>query len=316
MSRRKVRLFFAVLLLAVLALDGYDRRPLVVAAAPLVIDQPPPPVSRSYWVTDAPHLDSWPTAANVFYGAGTAYALDLPDPYVDRAFEVQMMRLRPTILASAQRHNRRAVTGLRDEEFAVLLAAQLYFEYNSTLATRDGLARVVTPLYQEAQDVANTVGIGDFSVWPANLRPSVAASLLRGEMPYINADNEPAVQTIPLQIAGSRLQALMHERAASDWQPSASDVAAEISQPALAIEYLAANFEVASYRAEFDWTPISWMTFGAWHNQGVVSPMHLAANGQLGHVLPTIETYIPAAMRLVYVPLQAQPSLIRTPIAR
>ncbi|MBA3471149.1 MAG: hypothetical protein H0T53_16055 [Herpetosiphonaceae bacterium] len=301
MSRRKVRLFFCLLFVAIVVVHKSHRSPVLVAAAPLVLDQAAPPRLRSYIVAGAPMIKRWPSATDVFYRAGRPYPTALPKPYVDPAFELEMLRLRPTLLASAERHNRQAVTGLRDDEFAVLLAAQLYFEYNSTLATRSKLGRVVTPVYQEAQGVANAIGMGNFSVWPANLRPSVAASLLRAEMPYINALDRPAIRRIPLKIHGSRLQPLLAERG-PNWQPSDSAVAAEIDQPNLAVEYLAANFEVASYRAQFDWAPISWMTFAAWHNQGVVSPAHIASNGQLAQVLATIETYIPAAMHLVNVP--------------
>lgn len=300
MSRRKVRLFFCCLLLAVLAVDGLNRRQMIVAAAPLELVQPPPPMAHTFLVADAPPIRGWPSAANLFYQAGKPYPTDLPDPYFDPAFELEMLRLRPAMLASAARHNRRAVTGLSDDQFAVLLAAQLYFEYNSALATRNSLGRVVTPVYQEAQGVANSIGVGNFSVWPANLRPSVAASLLRGEMPYISASNKPAFRRVPVKVHGSALQALMDQN--SDWQPDDSAVASEIAQGELAVEYLAANFEIASYRAQFDWAPISWMTFAAWHNQGVVSPGHITANRQLAQVLPVIETYIPAAMRLIYAP--------------
>lgn len=314
MSRRKVRLFFCLLFVAILAVQGAYRRPLLVAATPLVLNQAAPARLHSYIVANAPPIQDWPSAADVFYRAGTPYATDLTEPYIEPAFELEMLRLRSAIIASAQRHNRRAVTGLSDEEFAVLLTAQLYFEYNSTLATRSTLGRVVTPVYQEAQDVANTIGVGNFSVWPANLRPSVAISLLRGEMPYINSLDEPAVRRIPLTIQGSKLQLLLDNERGLEWQPSDSDVAAEIAQPELAIEYLAANFEVASYRAQFDWAPVSWMTFAAWHNQGVVSSGHIASNGQLAQVLPAIETYIPAAMRLIYTP--PPPGFDRAPLAQ
>jgi hypothetical protein len=312
MSRRKVRLFFCLLFVAILVVNRSHRSPLLVAAAPVVLNQAAPPHLRSYIVAGAPLIAHWPGAADSFYRAGRPYPTALPAPYVEPGFELEMLRLRPTILASAERHNRQAVTGLSDNEFAVLLAAQLYFEYNSTLATRSNIGRVVTPVYQEAQGVANAIGVGNFSVWPANLRPSVAASLLRAEMPYINALNQPAIRHIPLTIHGSRLQRLIDADPRHAWQPSDSEVAAEIAQPELAVEYLAANFEVASYRAQFDWAPISWMTFAAWHNQGVVSPAHITGNGQLAQVLPTIETYLPAAMHLINVP--PQPAFTGVPL--
>ncbi|MBP8252664.1 MAG: hypothetical protein KAX40_09880 [Herpetosiphon sp.] len=314
MSRRKVRFFFCLLLVMILGVQSNHRRTIIVAAAPFTYDQPPPPKTHSFIVENAPVIKNWETAAHVFYYAGRGYPTNIPDAYFDPAFDLEMIRLRDDIMASAARHNRQRVTGLNDDEFAVLMAAQLYFEYNSALANRGTLARAVTPVYQEAQDVANEIGVGNFSVWPANLRPSVAASILRGEMPYSNGANKPAVRVVPITVHGSALQPLMRQD--PPWQPSLSAVSDEIAQPDLAIEYLAANFEIASYRAQFDWVPVSWMTFVAWHNQGVVSPAHIANNGQLANVLPAYERYIPAAMSLIYNPPQATPTLLERPIAR
>lgn len=307
MSHHVVRYFFCALLLAVLAVLVPHHRPLV-AAAPSV-DQPrlAPPLTRTHLLDGAPALRSWPTAEAVFYRHGqTAYRQEHSfsyAPYLDQAFELEMQRLRPALLTSAARHNRPELTGMSDEEFAVVMAAQIYFECNAVLADRSTVGRLVTPIYQDAQVVANSLGMGNFSVWPTNLRPSVALSLLRGEMPYIDINDEPAYELRPIVITGSKLQPAMARW--SDWEPSLSAVAAEIADPELAIEYLAANFEIASYRAAFDWTPVSWITFAAWHNQGLVGPDLIAFNPQLQRVLPAIEGYLPVAQRLIYLPPDA-----------
>ncbi|HEY1013498.1 MAG TPA: hypothetical protein VGE07_12385 [Herpetosiphonaceae bacterium] len=315
MSRRKVRFFFCLLLLGMLIFEGRGKR-LVIAATPLVLDQPAPPATRSYAVPEAPPLVDWPTPERLLYRYGAAVPKDQPRAYYDPAFDLAMLRLRPTILASASRHNRPAVTGMSDEDFAVVLAAQLYFEYNSALATRGDLMRSVTPIYQEAQNVANQLGVGDFSVWPANIRPSVALSLLRGDMPFINRLDEPDYRRYPLEIAGSALQTEMRERRLERWEPSASAVAAEIARPGLAVEYMAANFEIASRRAEFDWTPVTWMTLSAWHNQGIVDPAGIAQHPQLARTLPGVAVYLPGALALIYAPPQPLPALVRAPLAR
>lgn len=314
MSRRKVRLFFCLLLVAVLGVHGLQRRQVIVAAAPMVFDQYAPPQTHSFYVPNAPAIVGWPSAKALFYAAGRPYPTDVPEAYFDPSFNLTMLRLRSSIIASAKRHNRQAITKLTDDQFAVLIAAQLYFEYNSALATRGSFGRAVTPVYQEAQGVANSLGLGNFSVWPANLRPSVGLSLLNGEMPYVNSLNEPTNRPIPIAIFGSDVQARMQRY--SDWQPSETEVAAEISDPFLAVEYLAANFEVASYRAEHDWVTVNWMTFVAWHNQGLVSPGHISNNGQLANVLPTFERYIPGAMALIYTPPDFVPGIVRQPIAK
>lgn len=297
MSHHTVRFFFCGILV-VLALVVPRQAPLMAvdaARAPAAL----PPGVMVLVVPGAPRL-RLPTADGVLFRYGSIALHPEGAAYIQPAFEQQMRSLRSTILASAARHNRRPATGLSDEEFAVFMAAQLYYENNAVLRQRGEIARMITPVYQEAQNVVNQIGFGDYTVWPANLRPSVARSLLLGELPYIDEDDRPAALTIPITIVGSALQPAMQEQ--GDWQPSLSAVAAEIVRPRLAVEYLAANFEVASYRAELDRAPISWITFTAWHNQGVVSAAAISEHSQLASVLPEVASYLPAAMRLIYIP--------------
>ncbi len=302
MSHQLVRFFFCLLLLITLMSIQPQHGPLLAAASPAARPQSfgPPLTAYSYNVAGAPALAPWPAATYPFYAYNVSAERSAAEAYIDPAFQLQMIRLRSQLLASAARHNHREWTGMTDEQFATVMAAQLYFEYNSTLAQRSNLGRTLTPLYQEAQDVANRVGMGNFSVWPANLRPSVALSLLRGEMPYINRRNRAAVILYPITISGSQLQLAMQRHAG--WEPALSAVANEIADPELAIEYLAANFEIATYRARFDWAPISWITFAGWHNRGLASPGAIVEHPELATILSNIERYFPAAIKLIYVP--------------
>ena len=56
MSRRKVRLFFCLLFVAIVVVHKSHRSPVLVAATPLVLDQAAPPRLRSYIVTGAPMI--------------------------------------------------------------------------------------------------------------------------------------------------------------------------------------------------------------------------------------------------------------------
>lgn len=297
MSHHQVRLFFCVLLVG-LALVIPRQGPVMASAAPALPKEQPYTIAI-ITVPNAPQMVI-PTAEGVFYRHGISARSEATPPYVDPAFQQEMRWLRRTLLDSAERHNRPTVTGMTTEEFAVVMAAQLYFEHNAVLENRAGVTRAMTPLYQGAQEIANRMGVGNFTVWPSNLRPSVGLSLLRGEMPYIDGDDQPAVLTLPITIAHSPLKMAMVQH--PTWEPALSAVAIEIVQPRLAVEYLAANFEIASYRAEYDWTPVTWMTLAAWHNQGVVNPAAMAGHSQLATVLPGVQRYLPAAMTLIYVP--------------
>ena len=276
MSHHWVRFFFCSLLALSSVAASTQQRPIIAIAA---VDS-----GAEEKLALVPQVSAYLTPINT------------TRPYVNADFQASMYLLRSEIMASAVRHNIAALSGLSDYEFALVLTALLYFENNGVLQQRTGVEHHATYCYQHAQTLMNYTGLTDFSVWPANLRPSVGLSLLRGEMPYIDHTYQAAVVQRPITIYGSHLQVAMHKH--PGWEPSLSAVAAEITDPVLAVEYLAANFEMALYRADYDWVPHSWMTLVAWHNQGLVDPQAMLRHHQLQTVLPQVAMYLPVAHEL------------------
>jgi hypothetical protein len=214
------------------------------------------------------------------------------EPYIRPMFAREMRRLRPAILASAHRHNRPAISRMSDREFAVAIALVLYNENFGSLEDRVPPLRSLTPFYQEAQVGLNALGVGNLSVWPANLRPSVALEILRNHVPV----PEPASRLVePLVVAGSHIQ--------PDVYPSQKQLYAaitrEIADPELAVEYLGANLERGLYRARFEQVPVTWRTLAAWHNQGIVSPEAIRDNPTARDYIRRTSAYMAAAYALV-----------------
>jgi hypothetical protein len=214
------------------------------------------------------------------------------EPYVRPEFVRQMQMLRPTILAAAQRHNHPELSGMSDREFAVVIALILYNENFGSLEDRVPTLRPLTPFYQDAQVSLNELGGVDFSVWPSNLRPSVALEILRRQVPV---PSPTSVITEPIVVAGSQLNL-------SDYTSQDALYAAltrEIADPSLATEYLAANLERGLYRAHFEAVPVTWRTLAAWHNQGIVAPREIRANAIASDYLRRTSAYLATARTLI-----------------
>lgn len=226
---------------------------------------------------------------------GTA-ALSAPlfiEPYVRPEFAARLAELRPTILAAAARHNRPHLSGMSQTEFAQVIALVLYNEHNGWLEDDIELLRVLTPAYQEMQIVANRRGLGsNFSVWPSNLRPSVALEIVQQRVPLA----EPTLSlTVPLRVEGS---AIVPENYHSRAELFAA-LTEELVQDKLAIEYLAANLERGVYRASFEGVDVSWQVLASWHNQGIVRPDQIRANPYTREYVCRASAYRDAARHLV-----------------
>ncbi len=215
------------------------------------------------------------------------------DPYVRPDFAERMRELRPVILAAASRHNRPQLSGMNDAQFAEVIAVLLYNEHFGWLEDDVRPLRRLTPAYQQAQVVVNGSGVGtNFSVWPANLRPSVALEILEQQMPLPGATG---TVTVPVVVQGSQLYG----------QPFASRralfaaITREITSDELAVEYLAANLERGVYRAWYEGGPVSWRTLAGWHNQGIVLPSQIQANGCAWDYVRRTSAYLPQARALV-----------------
>ena len=206
-----------------------------------------------------------------------AAAATQTQPFVRPPFAAQMETLRPVILAAAARHNDPVVSGMDDAAFAEMIALVLYNEHFGWLEEAVPPLRPLTPWYQAAQMILNAFG-ANLTVWPSNIRPSVALEMLHGELP-VKGSRKPIV--LDLHIEGSRINPTRYRTQAELY----AAINSELIQPALAVEYLAANMERGVHRARYEGVPITWQALAAWHNQGIVAPEDIAAN-------PTARDYV------------------------
>ncbi len=245
------RLGHWVLISAVLCATLLTPHTWLVNAAETLAPAATPPLDEALWGSDGPA----PTI----------------EPFVLPSFAEEMRALRPAILAAAARHNRPALSGMTRREFAVTLAQILYSEHIGWLDAEVAALRPASPLYQVAQLRVNELGGANFTVWPANLRPSVAAEILRGEIP-LPAPATPLYE--PVGVAGSHIRPEQYRSQAALYVA----ITREIADPQMAVEYLAANLERGLIRARYERVPVSWPVLAAWHNQGIVAPRDIRAN--------------------------------------
>lgn len=237
-----------------------------------------------------------PAPATAAHGAARSASAHAPrptiEPYVRPGLAERMELLRPAILAAAQRHNRPELSGMSDAEFAAVIALVLYNEHFGWIEDDIAPLRRVTPLYQELQRQANGRLPGsNFSVWPSNLRPSVALEILNQELPL----PEGRIVRVPVTVAGSRIDPQQFSSAAS----LRTAINAELSRDDLAVAYLAANIERGLFRAAYEGAPVNWRTLAAWHNQGLVDPRQIRANPTAYDYVRRASAYLPLAHDLV-----------------
>lgn len=214
-------------------------------------------------------------------------------PYVRPELASRMADLRPMILAAAARHNDPALSGMSDREFATIITLVVYNEHHGWLEDDITLLRAFRPWYEQAQVRVNRQGIGtNFSVWPTNLRPSVALEILRHEVPV----PEPTrLITVPIEVYGSQI--VLDDYASHEELLAA--ITQEITQDELAIEYLAANLRRGVYRARYEGVPVNWWVLAAWHNQGIVQPVQICTNPTAASYVQRASAYIPIARRFI-----------------
>lgn len=214
------------------------------------------------------------------------------EAYVRPGLAARMARLRPAMLRAAHRHNRQAISKMSDTEFAAVIAMILYNEQFGWLEDDIAPLRGVTPYYQELQRQANQYLPGsNFSIWPANLRPSVALEILNQELPLPN----DRVMKVPIRVDGSQIDPQSFRDRAELWVA----INSEISRDDMAVAYLAANLERGLLRAAYEGTPVSWRTLAAWHNQGIVDPQQIRANPTARDYVRRATAYLPLARALV-----------------
>jgi hypothetical protein len=200
------------------------------------------------------------------------------EPYVRPEFAAEMHGLRKTILEAAQRHNQPELSGMSDRDFAVLIALIMYNEHFGWFEERLAPVQAFTPFYEDLQRHTNATGLSNLSVWPANIRPSVALEILRRQVPLPVGD---AMVTVPITVSGSFIRLERYDSQGALY----AAITTEITNPELAVEYLAANLERGIYRAHYEGSPVTWRALAAWHNQGVVSAEDIRNN-------PTASDYV------------------------
>lgn len=216
-------------------------------------------------------------------------------PYVRPEFARQMRDLRPAILAAAARHNHPDLSGMNNHDFAVLIAQLMYNEHFGWFEERVTPVQLITPIYEGLQRETNQTGMSDLSVWPANIRPSVAVQILRGQVPL---PHSTAMMTVPLEVYGSTIDVHTYDTT----QELYAAVSHEIATPELAVEYLAANLERGLYRAKVEGVVVTWRALAAWHNQGIVSPSELRKNATASDYVHRASAYVQTARTLIDTP--------------
>ena len=214
------------------------------------------------------------------------------DPYVRPEFATEMRALQPAILAAARRHNRPELSHMSDDDFAVVIAQIMYNEHFGWFEERVTPIQAFTPWYEDLQRDTNAVGLSNLSVWPVNIRPSVALEILRRQLPL---PHSTGMLTVPVSVAGSRIDPQRYQSQAALY----AAISAEISQPDLAVEYLAANIERGLYRAQVEGVPVTWRTLAAWHNQGIVAPRDIRNNPIASDYLRRCSAYLGKARALI-----------------
>jgi hypothetical protein len=214
------------------------------------------------------------------------------EPYVRPEFALEMRSLRPTIIEAARRHNRAEFSGMSEREFAALIALLMYNEHFGWFEERVTPVQALTPFYESLQRQTNEAGLSNLSIWPANIRPSVALEILRQQVPLPGGTK---TITVPVTVAGSTIQPGSYTSQAKLY----GAVSAEIADPKLAVEYLAANLERGVYRAHFESVPVTWRALAAWHNQGVVAPEDIRDNPAASDYVRRASAYFGKARALI-----------------
>jgi hypothetical protein len=221
------------------------------------------------------------------------------EAYVRPDFARLIRKLRPVIFEAAQRHNREELSGMSDDEFAMVMALLMYNEHFGQLEEQVKPLRALTPIYEDLQVQANSTGVANLSVWPSNLRPSVALEILKDRVPI---PGPTKALTVPLEIYGSRID-LSKVIAQNDLYAAISE---EIADPELAVEYLAANLERGVYRAHYEGVPVTWRALAAWHNQGIVAARDIRKNPVAASYVHRTSSYLPAARRFIETPTECR----------
>jgi len=209
---------------------------------------------------NAPHATTPGTSFTTTISGVVAPYLPLPTPYIRPQVAQLVHAQRQHIIQVAHTYNHPALSGLSHEEFASILIMILYTEHHGWLEDVVPTVRTFTPLYQDLQALSNQHFGTNFSVWPANLRPSVIEEIR----------------------AEQRITTALPSNAYDIQSSTSTDLA---TNPTTAIELLAANMARGVQRAHNAGIPVTTASILAWHNAGIVEPHSIATNRSVQHYI-------------------------------
>lgn len=204
--------------------------------------------------------------------------LGAPSGYIRPSIQETVSTHRVDIERLAHTYNHPAMSGMSDAEFASVMVTILYNEQLGWLEDVFPWLRPLTPIYQHAQVISNQWFGTNYSVWPANLRPSVVNEILTEQ----RAQQRPGSATI--LALPTFPQSPVHTSLATN--------------PDSALELLAANLERGIYRANATDVAVTAQTLLAWHNSGIVDPAVIQQNASLQHYLARASVYTTTASQI------------------
>jgi len=204
--------------------------------------------------------------------------LGAPSGYIRPSIKETVATHHHDIQRLAHNYNHPALSGISDTEFASVMVTILYNEQLGWLEDVFPWVRPLTPIYQRAQVISNQWFGTNYSVWPANLRPSVVNEIL----------TEQRAQLLPSSASTVTLPVFPQ-------LPYHTQLAAN---PDSALELLAANLERGIYRANATGVAVTPQTLLAWHNSGIVDPSTIQQSPSLQHYLARASVYTTTASQL------------------
>ncbi len=204
--------------------------------------------------------------------------LGAPSGYIRPSIKDTVTTHYDDIQRLAHTYNHPALSGMSDAEFASVMVTILYNEQLGWLEDVFPWLRPLTPIYQDAQVISNQWFGTNYSVWPANLRPSVVNEIVTEQRAH-QRPSSASTHTLP-----PFPQSPYHTLLATN--------------PDSALELLAANLERGIYRAHETGVAVTPQTLLAWHNAGIVDPTDIQASPSLQHYLARASVYTTTASQL------------------
>lgn len=206
--------------------------------------------------------------------------------------------LRSDIFASARRHCT-PKTNMDENAFAALMTAILHVEGK---LPGNGNTPAVQEENKKKDEAAFWYG-ANVSTGIAKIKPSVAVQILRGEIPkmteqwcYTIEGRDPIAEAV-IRFGPSACDGPWEKC----WDPRFWRAAAELSNPKISLEYLAANLERGADRINLLGAQASVFNLAAWHNRGAQTPEEFRRSLDAQSYGNVILSLMPTAFRVLNV---------------